>query len=200
MKEPLANFVRTGLGAGMVLITCGLPSTGKSGSADMVASIKGYPLLRTDLIRRALLKNEDIFDSKVAGDLHRRAAVYDEMFRRADETLKKSDGVILDATFFSRALRERAAALADRHGKTLVILETVCPQEIALRRIRERTREESASNALTAEAYLNNKRAFEEVDIDRLKRLYPALKIVHLTVDTSRGTPAEWSVTARASR
>ena len=37
-----------------------------------------------DMIRREILKGQDIFDAKVAGDLNKRMSVYEEMFRRAD--------------------------------------------------------------------------------------------------------------------
>ena len=51
-----------------------------------------------------VLKNEDIFDEKVASDMDKRVMVYDEMFRLADESLKKGDGVILDATFITHLI------------------------------------------------------------------------------------------------
>ena len=50
------------------------------------------------------------------------------------------------------------------------------------------------SNALTEQAYLNNKNRFETVDLDDLKSLYPELDIVHLTVDTRHDFPEDWYV------
>ena len=200
MREPFRKFIENELGSGFVLIACGLPGTWKTETTEEVARIKGYPLLRTDLIRLEVLKNEDVFDEKVAASMDKRTMVYDEMFRRAGESLRKSDGVILDATFVTGALREQAAAIADKHNRTFVILQTDCPQEVSIRRILERTREDYVSNALTEQAYLNNKKKFEAVDLDRLKNLYPALKIVHLTVDTSLDPPEDWYVTGAESK
>jgi len=194
LKEPFRKFVETKLGAGVLLITCGLPGTWKTETSEEISKIKGYPILRSDLIRLEVLKGENIFDEKVASDMSKRTMVYDETFRRADEALKKGDSVILDATFVTQSLRRRAAEIAAKHNKTFVILQTHCPQEIAIARILRRSQEDYESNALTEQAYLNNKKKFEEVDMDDLKRLYPNLNIIHLTVDTEHDPPEDWYI------
>jgi predicted kinase len=126
--------------------------------------------------------------------------VYDETFRRADEALQKGDSVIIDATFVTQSLRRRAAEIAAKHSKTFVILETHCPQEVAIARILRRTKENYESNALTEQAYLNNKKRFEKVDVDDLKRLYQKLEIVHVTVDTQYDRPEDWHVIGMEKR
>lgn len=194
MKEPFAKFIETELGSGFLLIACGLPGTWKTETTEEVARIKGYPLLRSDLIRLEVLKNEDIFDEKVASNMGKRTMVYDEMFRQAAESLKKSDGVILDATFITQSLRRRAAEIAARYNKTFIILQTDCPQEISIERILKRTKEDYVSNALTEQAYLNNKKKFEPVDLSDLKNLYPDLGIIHLIVDTRHDPPEDWYI------
>jgi predicted kinase len=186
--------VENELGTGFLLIACGLPGTWKTETTEEVARLKGYPILRSDLIRLEVLKGEDIFDEKVASDMAKRTSVYDEMFRQADEGLEKSDGVILDATFVTQSLRRRAAEIAAKHKRTFVILQTNCPQEVAIKRILARTKENYESNALTEEAYLNNKKRFEAVDLDDLKGSYPNLNIVHLIVDTQHDPPEDWHI------
>jgi predicted kinase len=127
--------------------------------------------------------------------MDKRMLVYDETFRQADEALAKgAPGVILDATFVTQELRKRAADLAAKHGKTFIIQQTSCPQEVSIRRILARTKEDYQSNALTEEAYLNNKKKFEEVNLDEMKKLYPDLPLVHLVVDTSEEPPEGWYV------
>ena len=91
MREPFAKFIETELGSGFLLIACGLPGTWKTETTEEVSRIKGYPLLRSDLIRLKVLKNEDIFDEKIASNMDKRTMVYDEMFRQANETLEKGD-------------------------------------------------------------------------------------------------------------
>jgi predicted kinase len=199
LKEPFTEFVKNNLGPKTLLITCGLPATWKTETSAEVAKIKGYPILRSDLIRLEVLKGEDVFDPKVAGNMNKRLSVYDEMFRRADDAAGEGS-VILDATFVTQDLRRRAAEIAAKHGLTFVILETSCPQEVSVARLQKRTKEKYESNALTVEAYLANKRKFEPVDLDDLKKLYPTLKVVDLTVDTCRDSPEDWYIIGMEKR
>jgi len=200
LKEPFGRFVEDKLASGVLLITCGLPGTWKTETSEEISRIRGYPILRSDLIRLEVLKGENVFDEKVASDMSKRTKVYDETFRRADEALDKGDSVIIDATFVTQSLRIRAAEVAAKHNKTLVILETHCPQEVAIARILKRTQESYESNALTERAYLNNKKKFEKVDVDDLKRLYPKLKIIHLIVDTQYDRPEDWYIIGMEER
>jgi hypothetical protein len=200
LREPFAEFVKTELRPGTLLITCGLPGTWKTETSEEISKIKGYPILRTDLIRLEVLKNEDIFDEKVASNMSKRELVYDETFRRAEDLVQKSKSVILDATFVTQKLRRRAAAIAAKHNMAFVILQTHCSEEVAIGRILKRTKEEYKSNALTREAYLGNKKRFEPVDLDDLKRRHPQLKIVHLTVDTEYDLPEDWYIIGMEKR
>ena len=195
MREPFAKLIKSELDQNTLLITCGLPGTWKTETAEEISKIKGYTILRSDLVRLDVLKNEDVFDAKVAGNMSKRLSVYDEVFHRADDLAGKSKtGVILDATFVTQELRRRAAEIAAKHKMTFAILQTSCPQEVSVARIERRTKEKYESNALTVEAYLANKKKFEPVDVDDLKKRNPQLKIVHLTVDTCHDSPADWYV------
>jgi len=201
LKEAFAGFVKTELSPGTLLITCGLPGTWKTETSEEISKIKGYPILRSDLIRLEVLKNENIFDEKVASNMSKRVSVYDEMFRRADDLAQKSKkGVILDATFVTQELRRRAAEIAAKHNMTFVILQTHCPEEASIARILKRTKEDYESNALTKEAYYNNKKKFEPVDLDDLKKRHPHLKIMHLTVDTEYDPPDKWYIIGMEKR
>jgi len=200
LREPFAEFVESELGADILLITCGLPGTWKTETSEEISRIKGYPILRSDLIRLEVLRGENVFDEKVASDMSKRTAVYEETFRRADILLEKADSVILDATFITQSLRRQAAAIAAKYSKRLVILETHCPQEVAIARILRRTAEDYVSNALTERAYLNNKSKFEGVDLDDLKGSYPGLNIMHIMVDTQYDTPEDWYVIGEEKR
>ena len=202
MKEAFVSFVKAKLEPRTLLITCGLPASYKTETAEEIAKIKGYPILRSDIIRLEVLKNEDIFDAKVAGKMNKRLSVYDEVFKRADElaSKNKSGGMILDATFVTQELRERAAEIATKNNMTFVILQTSCPQEVSLARISKRTKDKYESNALTSEAYLANKSKFEAVNIDAIKKKYPTLKITHLTVDTCHNEMDKWFIVGEEKR
>jgi len=200
MKEPFVEFMKNELGPKVVLIACGLPASYKTETTEVIAELKGYTILRSDLIRLEVLKNEDIFDEKVASSMKKRTLVYDEMFRMADELGAKGKSMILDATFVTQSLRMRAAEVAARHGMTLIIQQTRCPKEVSLRRISQRTKEKYESNALTEQAYINNVNKFESVDLDRLKTNYPNLDLIHLLVDTTSDLTEEWFVVEKATR
>jgi predicted kinase len=201
LREPFAEFVKTELRPGMLVVTCGLPGTWKTETSEEISKIKGYPILRSDLIRLEVLRNEDVFDEKVASNMSKRLSVYDELFRRAEDQIKKSKkGVILDATFVTQELRRRAAEIAAKHDMTFVILQTHCSEEASFARILRRTKENYQSNALTKEAYLSNKKKFEPVDLDGLEKTYPRLKIIHLTVDTEHDPPEDWYIIGMEKR
>jgi len=200
MREPLADYVREHYGDDPVLIACGLPGSNKTETMEVVSRVKGYTILRTDVLRREILKNEDIFDEKVAASMDKRRLVYDEMFLQAGEIVSSGVGVILDATFVTQGLRIRAAQVAAENKKLLMIQQTQCTEEYSLNKISKRTRENYESNALTDQAYYNNKSKFEPVDLDDLKNRFPSLGIVHLIVDTNSDLEEDWHVIERFDR
>jgi predicted kinase len=201
LREPFAQFVKAELKPATLLVTCGLPGTWKTETSEEISKIKGYPILRSDLIRLEVLKGQDVFDEKIASNMNKRLSVYDELFRRADELVQKGGGgVILDATFVTQELRRRAAEIAAKNGLAFVVLQTSCSEEASLARILRRTKEKYESNALTKEAYLSNKKKFEPVDIDDLKKRNPQLKITHLTVDTEHDAPESWFIVGMEKR
>ncbi len=200
MKEPFVEFMTENLKPKTVLIACGLPASYKTETTEVIADLKGYRILRSDLIRLEVLKHEDIFDEKVASSMKKRMLVYDEMFRMAHELAETGQGIILDATFITQALRRRAAEVAAKNSMPLVIQQTQCPREVSLARIARRTKENYESNALTEQAYDNNVKKFEEVDLDDLKARHPDLDIVHLVVDTTSDLTEEWFVVNRVTR
>ena len=200
MRVPFKEFVEKEMGNDAVLIACGLPATNKTETMEVVARLKGYEMLRTDLIRKEVLEGEDIFDEKVASNMDKRKMVYDAMFSRADDLASQGKGVIMDATFVNQRLRMRAAEVAARNNKTFVIQQTHCPEEYSLNKISKRTKENYESNALTPQAYLNNKKKFEPVDLDELKDRFPTLSMVHLVVDTASDSADEWYVIDKITR
>ena len=200
MREPFEAYVSENYTGTPVVIACGLPASNKTETMEVVARVKGYKILRTDIIRKEVLKNEDIFDEKVASNMDKRTMVYDEMFRLAGETVAGGQGVILDATFVTQALRVRAAEVAASNGMPFIVQQTFCSQEYSLNKISKRTKENYESNALTDQAYLNNKAKFEAVDLDDLQERFPDLEVTHLTVDTGSDLEEDWFVIDREDR
>lgn len=195
MERAFAEAIESEVPKDSVLISVGLPGSWKSPVTEEIARMKGFEILRSDMIRLEVLKGDDIFDSKIASDPDRRRKVYEEMFKRAEESLKASKiGLILDATFITQELRGRAAEISGKAHRPFVIAECSCTEAKSIERILKRTKENYESNALTREAYLNNKAIFQAVDIDDLKRKVQALSIVHLTIDTENNNPPDWKI------
>ena len=83
MKEPFADFMKKELGPETILIACGLPASYKTETTEVISKLKDFIILRSDMIRLEVLKDEDIFDEEVASDMKKRGLVYDEMFAMA---------------------------------------------------------------------------------------------------------------------
>ena len=195
MERSFSDVIQSEVPKNCILISVGLPGSWKSPVTEEIARLKGFEILRSDIIRLEVLKGEDIFDNKVASDPDRRKKVYEEMFRQAENALKKTqDGLILDATFFTQDLRSKAAELAEKTNRTFVIAECVCTEERSIERILKRTKENYESNALTREAYLNNKALFQPIDTLDLKKRLKTLPILYLTIDTEYDTPPDWKI------
>jgi predicted kinase len=195
MERSFSEVIKAEVPGGSVLISVGLPGSWKSPVTEEIAKMKGFQILRSDIIRLEVLKGLDVFDNKVASNPENRKKVYDEMFRQAAEALKTStQGLILDATFFTQDLRSRAAELAQKANRTFVIAECVCTEEKSIERILKRTKENYESNALTREAYLNNKALFQPVDIKDLKRKFKKVPMIHLTIDTEHSSLPDWKI------
>jgi len=195
MRRAFSEVIESEIPKDSLLISMGLPGSWKSPVTEEISRIKGLEILRSDMIRLEVLKGQDIFDNKVASDPNNRKRVYEEMFRRAEGALKTDPrGLILDATFFTQELRSQAAELAVKANRTFVIAECVCSEERSIQRILKRTKENYESNALTKEAYLNNKALYQAVDIEGLKKRFTNLSIIHLTIDTEYDTLPDWKV------
>jgi predicted kinase len=195
MEKDFVKVIESEIPNDCVLISVGLPGSWKSPVTEEIAKVKGFQILRSDIIRLDVLKGLDVFNNKVASNPENRKKVYDEMFRQAAEALKTSaKGLILDATFFTQDLRSSAAKLAQKANRTLVIAECVCTEEKSIERILKRTKDNYESNALTREAYLNNKALFQPVDIKDLKKRFKAVPMIHLTIDTEYNSLPDWKI------
>ena len=201
MERAFVEVVESEIPKNSVLISMGLPGSWKSPVTEEIARMKGFQILRSDMIRLEVLKGQDIFDNKVASSPENRRKVYEEMFRMAREALKANPGgLILDATFVSQELRVQAAEIAEKVNRPFVIAECACTEEKSIERILKRTKENYESNALTREAYLNNKAIFQPIDIGDLKKKAPGLSIIHLTIDTEYDTAPDWKIRKIAKR
>jgi predicted kinase len=91
-----------------LIIMTGRSAAGKSSVAAALAKMLDAVVMSTDEARQEILGKYGFSESereKVT------AAVYGELFRRAKKALAEGKNVILDGTFYSRALRREAREL-----------------------------------------------------------------------------------------
>lgn len=144
----------------MLVIVCGLQGTGKTTVAEKIAGKINGVLLRTDVIRKEILKNPIYSEEE-------RQEIYDEMFLRTKDLLKENEYVILDAVFAKKENRKKAKKIS----KDFKIIETICPEKIVKERMKNRFEDESEARF---EHYLKYKKLFEPITEE------------HIIIDTSK--------------
>ena len=162
----------------MLILMAGLPGTGKSTLSCALADELGGTVLDKDKIRAAVFPAADIEYSTEQDDFC--MAV---MLKVAGYIFRKDPNrtVFIDGRTFSRTYQlKRATGYAEALGQAWRILECVCSEESARRRI-EQDSEHVAANR-TFELYLEVKARFEEIALPKT------------VVDTDR--PLEQSVRA----
>jgi aminoglycoside phosphotransferase family enzyme/predicted kinase len=121
----------------------GLPGTGKSTIAMELGDQLGWPVLRSDELRkqRAGLAPEARAAAPFKEGLYSPStsdATYDALFDEAQLLLENGQSVIVDASFSRSKWRAAAAAMASHASAVLVELRCTVPSDIAADRLRER--------------------------------------------------------------
>jgi uncharacterized protein len=164
----------------------GLSGTGKSTVAAALARALGAPVFSSDSVRKELAGRAEPapapWEQGLYGPEHTEAT-YGRLEELARETLATRRPAILDATFLDERRRERLAAVAEEAGVPLVLVETVCAEEVALGRIVARARRGVSPSDATAEVY-RRQRATVRTSPPNVP--CDALRVV---VDTSAGHP-----------
>jgi aminoglycoside phosphotransferase family enzyme/predicted kinase len=124
----------------LVLVVGGLAGTGKTTLAKALSAALGAELLRTDEVRRELFASNPKSDADGRGrySVQSRHRVYDELLSRAGRIHAQRVSVVLDGTFSTVAMLERARGVAMGAQAAFLAVECVCRPEIARQRIAER--------------------------------------------------------------
>ena len=117
----------------LCIVVSGASGVGKSTLAAILSRRLRLEWLRTDVIRREFPRDDHDRYSEAS-----RAAVYDELVRRAAALFADRVGVVLDGTFLRAQHIEQAASMARAHGAELHVLRCYCRPEIARNRIAAR--------------------------------------------------------------
>ena len=164
-----------------LIIMAGLMGTGKTAIAEVLGEAIGADVIRSDVVRKRLAgisSGEHMYGEYGKGiytdDFSEKA--YAEVHKEASAYLNSGRPVVLDATYRSRNLREKAASVARERGARFFIVECLCDEEIIRARLGQRMYEKDASDGRW-ELYGRQKREFQEIT-DNEGRL--------IRVDTSR--------------
>jgi aminoglycoside phosphotransferase family enzyme/predicted kinase len=127
-----------------LVLVGGAPGTGKSTVARGLGEARGWPVLRSDLVRKelaGLAPTDRSGAAGVGGGIYgpdRTDATYDELLERAAAHLEGGTTVVLDASWTDAEHRDRARRLAGRHHAEVVELRCEVRAEVAAARIRRR--------------------------------------------------------------
>ena len=152
----------------VLVVTAGLPGSGKSTIAEIVAGRLGATAISVDPIEAAILK------AGIDADQPTGLAAYLVAERMAEQVLVSGQSVIVDAVNAVEPARLQWRGLAERCGVKLSVIETVCSDaELHEERLAKRT-------GLTA-AY-----AVEQSIDEYAEWKGAAASLPRITLDTSR--------------
>jgi aminoglycoside phosphotransferase family enzyme/predicted kinase len=170
-----------------LLITRGFSGCGKSQLARELSRRLPAVHLSTDRVRKELagVPTTETLDAAQYTPAQR-AAVYEEVRRRAESALRSGEHVLLDATFQAEAEINAAAELARTVGAEFWIVDCRCPDAIIRERLLGRRRDPNASDADLA-VYLAQRDRYRLLSPDNYRSPETGLL---LPIDTSQ-TPGE---------
>lgn len=139
-----------------LVLVGGLPGTGKSTVAEALGHETGWPVLRSDVVRKELA---GLAPTQPAGgefgaglyDASTTDGVYAALVERAARHLALGSSVVVDASFTDRRHRAEARGAADRLGAVPVELRCDVARSEADRRLTERSRRGTDASDATPE-------------------------------------------------
>jgi predicted kinase len=160
----------------MLVITCGLPATGKS---TLARTLPGFEVISSDLVRKELagIAPEERRLEGFQGGIYTpefTQRTYGEMLARARHLLLAGRSVVLDASFNRRENRRAAARLARETGAQFACLYLDLPEETLLGHLERRFRRGKGPSDARPEIFAQQRRRFQppvEVPAPRLIRI-----------------------------
>ena len=151
----------------MIVLVCGLPGVGKTSISDELAKLTRWTVLSTDKIRKELFPNPTYSTEE-------KRLIYDVLMLIAKYLHRSGTNCILDATFNTKYSREEIKKKLNLSSQQICIVECICPEDIAIARIRNRKNDYSDANAYIYRS---------------MKANYQPIEEEHTVVDTSKESP-----------
>ena len=180
----LAAQYATRLSRPLLLITTGLIASGKSTVATGVAAALDMPLLRSDVVRKALagLSPQTSAQDAYGAGIYSASATrhtYDVLVAEARAALTHGYSVLLDASFAQQAERQRLAALAQEVGADYCLLECQASEEVLRTRLQARQHMPASISDAREDILAAFQRDYEPIQAGEAA--------CHVSVDTTRG-------------
>ncbi|MEZ5044558.1 MAG: ATP-binding protein [Saprospiraceae bacterium] len=136
----------------MIILVAGLPGSGKTTFAEALADSLGASHFNTDKIRIALGKTGQ-YDNAT------KILVYEQLLAQIRKVLKKKQSVIVDATFYKKALRQPYIALAHQFVTPIKYIEIKASEAVIQQRMQSKRKYSEAD----FEVYQNIKKQYEPI-------------------------------------
>jgi uncharacterized protein len=152
----------------VLILTAGLIGSGKSYQARNLAQRLGANVIRTDVLRKELLKiapaekhYESFGHGIYASDISRKT--YEKAVDLAAEKIQQGKPVIIDASFKNRSDRALAVDLACRLRVPFYIIECTCPDEVVKIRLEKRMLDNNNPSDGRWEILQEQRKQYEEI-------------------------------------
>ena len=165
-----------------VWVVCGLPASGKTTMAKMIAKILSLGLIGSDVVRKRLFgmplyESQDLPFEEGMYSKESTALVYGKLLMMAQDEVQKGRSIILDATFSTSHQRNEALRLARDMDADIIFVECVASNETLKKRLSIRNASDTISDAR-----LHHFKQFK----DRFEPISELADEMHICIDTEK--------------
>lgn len=157
-----------------LIITCGLMGSGKSFLAEKLGRRLGIEPLRSDVLRKEIHNlplGEHQLDKYGEGFYTSGASerIYEALLASAEESLRRGESVIVDASYARSHDRSNACEMAVKAGARFRILCCEATDQVIRRRLTDRIRKSDEPSDGRWEIFPQQKAEFEPIQTNELK-------------------------------